>query len=86
MTLAVDDAVRDDLEDEHGTVVAVWLVLQEADEPLTTADIAAATTFSMSATKRALRALLDRGLISRRPDLADRRRPVHEAEPPTDGR
>ena len=86
MTLTVDDAVRDALADEHGTVVAVWLVLQEADEPLTTAEIAAATTLSTSATKRALRVLLDRGLISRRPDLADRRRPVHVAEPPTDGR
>ncbi|WP_042662577.1 MarR family transcriptional regulator [Haloferax sp. ATB1] len=87
MTLAVDDAVRPILEDEPANIVAVWLVLQEADEPMTTNEVAEASTFSTTAARRALRRLLDHGLVTRRPDPKDGRRPIHEPKvPPTDAR
>ncbi|MFC7202880.1 MarR family transcriptional regulator [Haloferax namakaokahaiae] len=81
MTLAVDDAVRDDLADESVTVRMVWLVIQEADRPLTTAEIERATALASSTTRRALQVLRAQGLIRRRRNVSgDARKHVHAVD------
>lgn len=68
----------DPINDTPAATKLVYITLDNADEPLTTNQIATRTSLSCRGVRKSLLRLKDRGVVEERPDTSDLRSTIYE--------